>query len=315
MAKENKPTIKLELNKGFIPEYFVPTPSVLVNRYMKEGGLASGSVVQVNSSGEGTFKSTFSFQTAANAQRMGMRVGIIDAEGALKSYYDDNDRLRNHWLEALGLDPAECYIQDADTGEMLWEVAFSMIRDYGVQFLVFDSIAMAQVTKIHESEMGDHSIGLHAKMNTIALTKLIPIVRKHQAIFIGINHKKVNLTNQGAMGEKAVGGKGWGFAPQYIFQMKRTTSRSALEDKDIIPIEIYIEKNKSGKQFVAVNTFAEQGVGIKEDIELAIIAEELGLIKKAGSWWKDSDGNTIGQGDSARFEWALLNKQLILEHL
>jgi len=43
-----------------------------------------------------------------------------------------------------------------------------------------------------------------------------------------------------------------------------------------------------------------------------VIATELGLIRKAGSWWKDKEGNSIGQGDMARFIWAEANVDEIL---
>lgn len=302
---------------SYIPKWYLPTPSVLVNEHLNKGGIPSGSLIQVQSSGEATFKSSMAIAMLAEAQRMGLEVAYIDAEGALNSYLDfdqeGNEILRNDWLEGMGLVPNNTYFWGADTGENIWEKIYEFIREDNVKVIVLDSIHSTQPTKLHDSESGSHIIGAHANLHTKGILKLLPILREHDAIVIGINHKRIHMTQQGAMGEKPGGGKAWGFYSQFIFVNSRTTSKSKLEGKDIIPLNIYIEKNKGGKNFISIDTYARQSKGIAVDIELGLIAQQKGLVKRAGSWWKTADGEAIGQSAEALGEWALENKQLILK--
>lgn len=303
--------------QSYVPKWYLPTPSVLVNKHLNRGGIPSGSLIQIQSSGEATFKSSVAIAMLAEAQRMNLDVAYIDAEGALNSYYDfdqdGNEILRNEWLEGMGLNPCQTYFWGADTGEVIWEKVYELIVEDNVKVIVLDSIHSIQPTKLHDSESGSHIIGAHANLHTKGILKLLPLLRKYDATVIGINHKRVHMTQQGAMGEKPGGGKAWGFYSQFIFVNSRTTSKGKLEGKDIIPLNIYIEKNKGGKNFISIDTYARQSKGIAVDIELGLLAQEKGLVKKAGSWWKTADGEAIGQGPEALGEWSLLNKELIME--
>lgn len=302
---------------SYVPKWYIPTPSVLVNQHLYRGGIPSGSLIQVQSSGEATFKSSVAIAMLGEAQRMGLDVAYIDAEGALNSYLDfdeeGNEVLRNEWLEGMGLKPNETYFWGADTGENIWEKTYEFIKEDNVKVVVLDSIHSIQPTKLHDSESGSHIIGAHANLHTKGILKLLPILRQNDAIVIGINHKRVHMTQQGAMGEKPGGGKAWGFYSQFIFVNSRTTSKSKLEGKDIIPLNIYIEKNKGGKNFISIDTYARQSKGIAVDVELGLLAQEKGLVRRAGSWWKTADGEAIGQSPEALGEWSLANKELILK--
>jgi recombination protein RecA len=297
--------------KGYVPKFHIPTPSALLNKHLSEGGIPSGAIMQIQSAGPGTFKTSFAIQMMANALNMGLDVAYIDGEGALNNKDEADGRISNQWLTQLGVDVNNIYIVDPGPGEELWESVYSL-SNQGVKLIVMDSIHSVQPTKIHEDEMGSHHIGLHAKLHTVGLLKALPILRKNDTILIGINHLKVNLTQQGVMGKKPTGGEAWSFYSQFMFENIRSGSKSKLEGKDIIPLEIYISKNKGGPQFIKVDTYAKQGYGIFMEGELVELALESGVITKKGAWYRDFNGEVISNQIEVVSQWAKENKDLIL---
>ena len=302
-----------------VPAFYLPTPSHLLNNHLEGGGIASGSIVQFGSKNPGSWKTSASAQMMAYAQQMNHQVAYIDGEGALDLYEDEDGRMRCTWFENMGIDISQMWFVGPGPGEEIYEEIIRLITKENVKIIVMDSIHSVQATKLHETEVGAHTIGQHAMLHTRGLLKLLPILKQHDAIIVGINHKRVNMTQQGAMGHTSSGGKGWGFYSKYIFEFNRSTSKSAIEDQELIPLEIYVEKSKGGKSYFTIKTFARQGYGIDQGSELAAIAIEKGIVTKAGSWYKltdpaiDKKEATIGQGINALSDWAIANQKLILE--
>lgn len=305
-------SIKATKGTYHVPQFYLPTPSLLINRHLEGGGIASGSIVQIASKNPGAFKTSFCAQMMGYAQAMGYDVAYVDAEAALDLSMKDG-AVHNQWFSNLGVDASQVWYVESGPGEEIWEAIYDLVENKNVKVIVMDSIHAVQPTKMLETELGAHTIGQHAMLHTRGLLKLLPILKKNDAILIGINHMKVNMTQQGAMGHKGTGGSAWGFYSKYIFEMNRSTSKSKLEGETMIPVEIYIQKSKGGVSYVQVETFAEQGRGISSDHELAALAIVKGLAIKKGGWYRDKEGNVIGQGSDALAEWAAMNQELIMK--
>lgn len=308
---------KFEKGKGYVPEWYVPYPSEKVNQHFTNGGIPSGAVMQIQSDGEGTFKTTSALQIAKGVQELGYDIAYIDAENALFNSEDENGYEINDWFDRIGLNMAQTYIIPCDTQEQLWEDIKELITEHNVKFVILDSIHAMQPGKIHENNPGDSVIGLQAKINGIELVKITRILREHHATICGINHKKEVITNQGSMGKKAVGGKGWGFYSQLIIVNRRSTAKSKLEGNDFIDLEVYIEKNKFGASFINNSVKVKQGVGITPDFDLLEAAMKKKLIvKKGAGWyrWTPID-EAIAQGDEQIMDWVAENRELIREGL
>lgn len=314
-----------EKGKGFIPDFYIPTFSHQLNNYLENGGLPSGSVSQIQGSGEGSFKTTAALELMSKAQngQVVWRDGVtpypiecayVDAEGALDLQEEPDGTVSSEWLSNLGVDPNNMYIQGPDTGENIFGAIKDLIVNYNVKFIILDSIHATQPSIIHDSEAGDAQVMAHAKLHTIELVKLIPLVRKYQVHLVAINHLKVNMTRMGAMGEKAGGGKAWRFYSRHIMINNRSTSKSKLEGNDIIDVNIYLEKNKTGSSFKQFDLFARQGYGFDKDAELLNIALDSKVLYKKGAWIKVKETDeTVGQGLSdSVINWCRDNKDVIL---
>ena len=296
---------KKEFKKGigYVPQWYVDFPASDINRYFDKG-IPSGCIMQIQGDGEGTFKTTLALQIASNVQKLGYDIAYVDAENAVFMDVDEEGSQTNNWFENIGVSLEQTYIIPQKGMEELYEDIKILIKDYGVKFIVLDSIHAMQPTKVHEQDAGESVIGLHAKIHGIELVRLSGLLREHDATLCAINHKKDVITNQGSMGKRAIGGKGWGFYSQIIIVTKRTTSKYILDDKDLIPLEIYLEKNKFGESFKTVKTEVKQGFGVIPEYELLKKLMLEGRVTKSGKGgWYSLDDETIGQGTENAVQW------------
>ena len=291
------------------PKFVVSSGSLLLDRELTAyGGYPSGSIIQYMSHVEGSFKTSFALRCMANIQAQGMPVGFVDAEHALDQY----------WAMNMGIDIHKGWFTSRPiTAEEAFEDTIEMIVKHGCKGVVFDSVDAAQPEALvsvedGSKEISDATIGLHAKAITRGVRKLLGVLNKHDAVVIFINQMKVNMTQMGARGYKATGGSGIGFYSKINLKMTRESS-GKMEGKDIIPIKMVIDRSKLGPSFREIDTFAVQGYTIDAEYELIQIAQDRKLVKRAGSWWKTKDNETIGQSLEDVREYCLQHKDLILK--
>ena len=93
---------------------------------------------------------------------MGGTAAFIDAEHALDPIYAGK----------LGVNVDELLVSQPDTGEQALEVADIMVASGGIDILAIDSVAALVPKAEIEGEMGDHHVGLQARLMSQALGKL-----------------------------------------------------------------------------------------------------------------------------------------------
>jgi len=247
-------------------------------------------------------------QGLIEVQKLGHPVGFVDCEHALDI----------EWAKGIGIDtsPDMWFYSRPSCGEIALQHVEDMIIKHGCKGVVFDSVDAAQPSKImKESEYGDASIGQHAKLITQGARRISNVASEHDAIVWFINQMKVNLTRQGAMGHMQTGGKGLPFYSKLNLELDRSKSNSQLVDFEVIPLKLRVQRSKLGASFRDVFTFARQGKGIDRAGELFTLAKESGLLKQAGSWWKLSTGESIGQGEAGAVEWCKQHETQIITFL
>ncbi|RYD97461.1 MAG: DNA recombination/repair protein RecA, partial [Sphingobacteriales bacterium] len=125
------------------------------------GGLPKGRIVEIYGP-ESSGKTTLTLQVIAEAQRKGGTCAFIDAEHALDPIY----------AEKLGVNVDELIVSQPDNGEQALEVADMLVRSGAVDVLVVDSVAALTPKAEIEGEMGDHHVGLQARLMSQALRKI-----------------------------------------------------------------------------------------------------------------------------------------------
>ena len=117
---------------------------------------------------ESSGKTTLAIHAIAEAQKQGGIAAFIDAEHAFDQQYAAN----------LGVDIDNLLISQPDNGEQALEIADNLIRSGAIDILVVDSVAALTPKSEIEGEMGDTSVGLHARLISKALRKLTGTISK-----------------------------------------------------------------------------------------------------------------------------------------
>lgn len=117
------------------------------------GGLPKGRVVEIYGP-ESSGKTTLTLQVIAEAQKVGGTCAFVDAEHALDPVY----------AEKLGVQVDDLFVSQPDTGEQALEVTDMLVRSGTIDVLVIDSVAALTPRAEIEGEMGDHHVGLQARL-------------------------------------------------------------------------------------------------------------------------------------------------------
>lgn len=306
MDKERLKALKSKIKTSWEPEFVISSGSLLFDQskaLSSFNGIPSGSMIHYFSPQEGSFKTSLALQGAKHIQDLGHDVAFIDAECAITDI---------NWIKNMGVNTEKHWsIVQPESGEEAFEYVEYFLAE-GYKGVIVDSITACKPSKQLTSEFGDSDIGTHAKLVSRFVDRLKHLVVKYNAIVWLINHSNIHMTQMGARGHKPTGGSRINFYSKLNVELKKTDSDKKLEGKEIIPICIGVKRSKFGTSYVDIDTFAVQGVGIDNDAELVIVAQNKGLIVKSGSWWKDAEGNAIGQGTESAKEWCLENKDKIL---
>ena len=146
------------------------------------GGLPRGRVVEIYGP-ESSGKTTLALHVVAEAQKTGGACAFVDAEHALDPVY----------AKKLGVDVQELLISQPDAGEQALEIADTLVRSGAIDVLVIDSVAALVPRAELEGEMGDHHVGLQARLMSQALRKLTSSVAKSNTLIIFINQIRMKI--------------------------------------------------------------------------------------------------------------------------
>ena len=248
------------------------------------GGLPKGRVVEIYGP-ESSGKTTLALHVLAEAQKTGGTCAFIDAEHALDTVY----------AKKLGVDVDELVISQPDAGEQALEITDTLVRSGAVDVLVVDSVAALTPRAELEGEMGDHHVGLHARLMSQALRKLTGSISKSNCLVIFINQIRLKIGVMFGNPETTTGGNALKFYSSVRIDIRRI---GAIKDRDDIignQTRVKVVKNKVSAPFRTVEFDIMYGEGISKTGELVDLGVDSEIIEKSGSWYSYKT-ERIGQG-------------------
>ena len=156
-----KGTVMKMGEREFVDIPAVSTGSLGLDIALGIGGLPKGRVIEIFGP-ESSGKTTLTLQAIAECQKEGGTAAFIDAEHALDPTY----------AEKLGVNVDELLLSQPDTGEQALEVTDMLVKSNSVDLIVVDSVAALTPRAEIEGEMGDHHVGLQARLMSQALRKI-----------------------------------------------------------------------------------------------------------------------------------------------
>lgn len=248
------------------------------------GGLPKGRIIEIYGP-ESSGKTTLTLQVIAEAQRQGGTCAFIDAEHALDPIY----------ATKLGVNVEDLIVSQPDTGEQALEVTDMLVRSGAVDVLVVDSVAALTPRAEIEGEMGDHHVGLQARLMSQALRKITGNIKNANCLVIFINQIRMKIGVMFGNPETTTGGNALKFYASVRLDIRRIGA--VKEGEEVIGSEtrVKVVKNKVAPPFKQAEFQILYGSGINLLGEIVDYGVKLGMIDKAGAWYS-YQGNKIGQG-------------------
>lgn len=212
----------------------IPTGSLALDLALGIGGIPKGRIIEIYGP-ESSGKTTLALHILAQAQKQGGEVAFIDAEHALDPSY----------AHALGVNIDELLISQPDTGEQAHEITEALVRSGAIDVVVVDSVA-ALVPKMEiEGDMGDDYVGLHARLMSQALRKLVGAINKTNCIVVFINQLREKVGVMYGNPEVTTGGRALKFYSSVRIEVRRTETLKENKEKVGSHTKAKVVKNKS----------------------------------------------------------------------
>ena len=262
----------------------VSTGSLGLDVALGIGGLPKGRIVEIYGP-ESSGKTTLTLQAIAEAQKAGGTCAFIDAEHALDPIY----------AEKLGVNVDDLIVSQPDTGEQALEVADMLVRSGAIDVLVVDSVAALTPKAEIDGEMGDHHVGLQARLMSQALRKITGNIKNANCLAIFINQIRMKIGVMFGNPETTTGGNALKFYSSVRLDIRRI---GAVKDGDEVigsETRVKVVKNKVAPPFTQTEFQILYGQGINRLGEVIDFGVKLGFVDKAGAWYS-YQGTKIGQG-------------------
>ena len=248
------------------------------------GGLPKGRIVEIYGP-ESSGKTTLTLQLIAEAQKSGGTCAFIDAEHALDPQYAQN----------LGVNIEDLLVSQPDTGEQALEICDMVVRSAAVDVVIVDSVAALTPKAEIEGEMGDHHVGLQARLMSQALRKMAGNIKNSNTLVVFINQIRMKIGVMFGSPETTTGGNALKFYSSVRLDIRRI---GAIKEGDEIvgnETRVKVIKNKVAPPFKQAEFQIMYGKGIYRFGEVLDLGVSLNLVDKAGAWYSYK-GERIGQG-------------------
>ena len=277
----------------------IPTGSLGLDIALGIGGLPKGRIVEIYGP-ESSGKTTLTLEVIAQCQKMGGTAAFIDAEHALDPIY----------AEKLGVNVDELLVSQPDTGEQALEVADIMVASGGIDILVIDSVAALVPKAEIEGEMGDHHVGLQARLMSQALRKITGNVQKSDTLVIFINQIRHKIGVMFGSPETTAGGNALKFYSSVRMDIRRIGTVKDGDEAVGNETRVKVVKNKVSPPFKQAEFQILYNRGINRLGEIIDKGADLDIIEKAGAWYS-YNGEKIGQGKANSIEFLEQNPKLL----
>ena len=279
----------------------ISTGSLGLDVALGVGGLPKGRVIEIYGP-EASGKTTMALQAIAECQRAGGTAAFVDAEHALDPLYAGK----------VGVNLEDLLISQPDTGEQALEITDLLVSSGVVDLVVVDSVAALTPRAEIEGEMGDHHVGLQARLMSQALRKLTGNINRSNAMVLFINQIRMKIGVMFGNPETTTGGNALKFYSTVRLDIRRIGAIKRGDEVVGNQTKVKVVKNKVSPPFKIVEFEILYGYGISREGELIDLGVKHNLVEKSGSWYSYT-GDRIGQGKENAREFLIANPDVAAE--
>ncbi|EFK39142.1 RecA protein, partial [Peptoniphilus sp. oral taxon 836 str. F0141] len=177
---------------------------------------------------------------------------------------------------------------------------------------VIDSVAALVPKTEIDGEMGQATIGLQARLMSQALRKLTGAINKSKAAVIFINQLREKVGVIYGNPETTTGGRALKFYSTIRLDVRRIEIIKKGDSPIGSRVRVKVVKNKVAPPFKEAEVDIMYGTGISKTGNILDVAADMGIVKKAGSWYSYND-EKLGQGREKSKDFLDSNPNLLKE--
>ncbi len=253
------------------------------------GGLPRGRITEIYGPESGG-KTTVALHMIASVQSQGGTAAFIDAEHALDPVY----------AKRLGVDVDNLLLAQPDTGEQGLDIAETLIRSAAIDIVVIDSVAALVPKSEIDGEMGDASVGLHARMMSKAMRKLAGVISKTDTIAVFINQVREKVGIMFGNPETTTGGRALKFYSSVRLEVRK--GEPLKQGTEVVGnrVKIKVAKNKVAPPFRTAEFDLIYGEGYLRVGSILDMGVTFEVIARSGAHFS-YNGEKLGNGkDNAK---------------
>lgn len=258
--------------------------SLTLDRALGTGGYPRGRIVEIFGP-ESSGKTTLTLHAIAEVQARGGTAAFIDAEHAFDMRY----------AQALGVDLGALLVSQPDCGEQGLDIAGDLVESGKVDLVVVDSVAALVPKAEIDGEMGDHHVGLHARLMSRGVRKITADASRTQTTVLFINQLRQKIGVMFGSPETTTGGNALRFFASVRLDVRRIGKVTAGDASVGNRTRVKVVKNKLAPPFQEAEFDIRWGQGVDRMSEMIDLGLSAGYVKKAGAHL-NYEGTALGQG-------------------
>jgi recombination protein RecA len=263
----------------------IPTGALSLDLALGIGGVPRGRIVEVYGP-ESSGKTTLTYHVLAQAQKLGGVCAFIDAEHSMDPLY----------ARAIGVDIDELLVSQPDYGEQALEIADVLVRSGAVDVVAIDSVAALTPRRELEGQMEDVTVGLQARMMSLAMRKLAGNLNRTQTLCLLTNQIREKVGVVYGSPETQPGGRALKFHASQRLDIRRIQTLKNGDGEAVgNRVRVKVVKNKVAAPFRQAEFDIEFGKGISTAACLLDLGCRYDVLGKSGSHYSYGQ-HRLGRG-------------------
>lgn len=262
------------------PNVYSTNSLILDWQVLGVGGIPRGRVTEI-AGAEGSGKTTVSLHTAANAQKCGDIVAIIDAENKLDLRY----------AHVLGVDLTKALISQPDNGEAAINIADTLCKAKGVGLVLFDSAAALGSLKEQEEDFESNAdVAKIPRLLNKFFRRSMSNIRENDIAVIFTNQFRDIIGSPIAGLKNTTGGHGLQYYSSMLLRLSRTSDIKRSDGTIAGHVVKAVAKKNNVDMPKRTGLFKIwYGAGIDVASEVIEFGVESGVVTKRGSFYNYGD--------------------------